>query len=256
MKTLDIKYLEFHGDIPLETRAKNIELFNGKNNIHGEKYKVILLSSAGLEGLTLTNVKMIHITEPSWNMGQMKQLSGRAVRLNSHAELPPNERNVDFIYYFSITKNSKNLIDSNIYNHAKQKEEIKNQFISIIKSAAVDCELFRKNNMKNEQYNCFHFPVETYIKYIQKENVGPAYNNEINPQGLSTDNSELSAIKVRPVKIHIDNKIINSLLDEKTGIVYDEIIQNIPIGFVEKYPKDISKNMILMYTKQNRLTYK
>ena len=57
-----------------------------------------------LKGIDLHNVRQVHIIEPYWNPVRLKQVMGRAVRVNSHKNLPKSERTVEiFTYIATIT---------------------------------------------------------------------------------------------------------------------------------------------------------
>ena len=72
------------------------------NNYNQGLYKVLLLSSAGSESLDLKHTRQVHIMELHWNYAKTNQVVGRAVRYQSHSNLPPNERFVDIYYWISI----------------------------------------------------------------------------------------------------------------------------------------------------------
>ena len=174
---LQINYLYYSGKLNLQERSLNITKFNHKNNILGQKYKVFLLSSAGIEGISLTNVRTVHILEPSWNQGIIKQLIGRAVRLNSHQELSSENRNVIVYHYISTIKKDVQLTDEIIYKNSLENEKVKNYFLDLMKMSAFDCELLQKYNKNTNE--CFHFEQDIYKKYFENINVGPAYQKDI-----------------------------------------------------------------------------
>ena len=62
---------------------------------------MILISSAGAEGISLFAVRQVHIMEPYWNFGRMNQVFGRAIRFKSHKDLEENDRNVEQYLYLS-----------------------------------------------------------------------------------------------------------------------------------------------------------
>ena len=49
----------------------------------------------------MKNVRAVHIMEPYWNDVRLRQVKGRAIRIGSHLELPPAERNVSIYTYMS-----------------------------------------------------------------------------------------------------------------------------------------------------------
>ena len=115
-----LRYIKFTGAEEDVVRRYSLLLFNGrfselprelnktlvdagwKNNDLGDLCRVFCITSAGAEGLSLKNVRAVHIMEPYWNDVRMAQVKGRAVRICSHAELPPEERTVDIYTYVTV----------------------------------------------------------------------------------------------------------------------------------------------------------
>ena len=48
------------------------------NNFYGEVIKVLMITSSGAEGISLKNVRYVHITEPYWHPVRNQQVIGRA----------------------------------------------------------------------------------------------------------------------------------------------------------------------------------
>ena len=93
-------------DLPQEMSDVLIESgFTG--NLRGELCRVFCITSAGAEGLSLKNVRRVHIMEPYWNPVRTDQVKGRAVRICSHIDLnysaspEDNERTVEVFTYCS-----------------------------------------------------------------------------------------------------------------------------------------------------------
>ena len=120
------RYIQFTGEEAEEIRRYNLDLFNARfselpknladvlreagftDNKKGELCRVFCITSAGAEGLSLKNVRRVHIMEPYWNDVRLAQVKGRAVRICSHMELPydadptKNQRTVEVFTYVSI----------------------------------------------------------------------------------------------------------------------------------------------------------
>jgi hypothetical protein len=77
-------------------------------NTMGELCRVFCITSAGAEGLSLRNVRRVHIMEPYWNHVRTDQVKGRAVRICSHVDLEystnpaENQRTVEVFTYCSV----------------------------------------------------------------------------------------------------------------------------------------------------------
>lgn len=178
------KYVVFDSSDREQTRAlvdifnsdwdnyKNIsDAFAKHKNLHGDVIKVIMITQSGAEGISLKNVRQVHIMEPYWNKIRIKQVIGRAVRAGSHLALPKNERQVSvFLYRMNLdTKkllktetNAKDIIkydggktsDEHIWELATKKALIVDSLLNIVKENAIDCELHKKqHNIK-----CFKVP--------------------------------------------------------------------------------------------------
>lgn len=157
------RYVEFHGLIKKELRDYYKNEFNRPDNIYGEVVKIFFVTSAGSEGITLYNVRQIHIVEPHWNEVRIQQVSGRGIRLCSHKNLPLEERYVNVYRYISLSKYDTihKIKSTDQYLMAKSllKESINNQFLQAMKENSIDCSLniehtkFDKNNLS---MHCLH----------------------------------------------------------------------------------------------------
>tara|TARA_B110000208_G_scaffold106630_1_gene132428 strand:- start:38 stop:3553 length:3516 start_codon:yes stop_codon:yes gene_type:complete len=85
-----------------EERRINKEYFNDENNKRGDYVQIMIISSAGAEGISLSCVRQVHILEPFWNYVRVDQVLGRAIRMKSHLDLPKEDRNVEQYLYLSF----------------------------------------------------------------------------------------------------------------------------------------------------------
>jgi hypothetical protein len=135
-------------------------------NQKGEFCRIFMITGAGSEGISLKNVRAVHLMEPHWNKVRMDQVKGRAVRICSHKDLAFNQRNVDIYTYLSVMteeqlrRNQEIVIqdksmtsDQYIYSVADRKNRLNQDFLEAIQMGAVDCEL---NKIENGMYRCFH----------------------------------------------------------------------------------------------------
>jgi len=96
LNSAKIPYGEFTGKMKKRDRDQMVQNFNeGKN-------RVLLLSSAGGEGLDLKGTSMIQVMEPHWNQEKIRQVEGRGIRYKSHSHLPKNKRVVHVQRYLAI----------------------------------------------------------------------------------------------------------------------------------------------------------
>jgi SNF2 family DNA or RNA helicase len=243
----NFRYIEYHGAIDRPIREQNKKIFNNIENIYGRVIKIIMLSPAGAEGITLKNTRQVHILEPFWNEARIEQIMGRAVRFCVHKDLPLDERNVDVFRYKMIRKSGKETADEKMENISRKKNNLLISFIEAVKEAAVDCELFKAHNMMGTKYKCFQFNEEALFE----KPIGAAYQQKIEydmkiDNGLNAKDSLRLKIKVR--KIKAVKKLEDNIYSEpefywyydKSGVVYDYDMLY-PIGKVDK---DLNNNKI------------
>ena len=80
-------------NIATQLRAKS------NNNNLGEIIKVLMITSAGSEGINLRNTRYVHIMEPYWHPVRTEQVIGRARRICSHKDLPKELQTVEVFVY-------------------------------------------------------------------------------------------------------------------------------------------------------------
>jgi hypothetical protein len=241
------RYIEFHGAIDRTIRAQNKKIFNDKENVYGRVVKIIMLSPAGAEGITLNNTRQVHILEPFWNEARIEQIMGRAVRFCVHKDLPLDERKVDVFRYTMVRKNNKETADQKMERISRKKNNLLLSFIEAVKEAAVDCELFKSHNMMGSKYKCFQFNEEALFEKPVGASSNPKleYDMKIDNGSNSKDSSRL---KIKVIKIKAVKKIEDNIYSEpefywyydNSGVVYDFDLQ-FPVGKVDK---DLNGNAI------------
>mgnify|MGYP003310011199 CR=1 FL=1 len=82
-------------------------LIHANNNNHGEIIKIFMLTAAGAEGISLKNVRFVHITEPYWHPVRIEQVIGRARRICSHKDLTKELQTVNVILYLMTFSESQ-----------------------------------------------------------------------------------------------------------------------------------------------------
>lgn len=123
----NIKYGLIIGSISTKKRNELI------NNYNKNKIKVLLITSAGAEGIDLKETRSVIIMEPYWHYSRIEQVIGRAVRYKSHNNLPIKKRTVN-IYHILLVKNKHNDVKFalskffiNTFDFLKKKKRIKKQ---------------------------------------------------------------------------------------------------------------------------------
>jgi hypothetical protein len=151
--------------------ATAIQAFTGvKQNLDGALVRVFMITQSGAEGISLANVRQVHIMEPYWNYVRIDQVKGRAIRICSHMDLPPAERTVDVFTYvvkFSEKQIKDRIVDETLINFDEgkttdqsifellnAKKHLADSVSDIMKTSAVDCEL---NATENGTLACYRF---------------------------------------------------------------------------------------------------
>jgi hypothetical protein len=197
-------YAFYTGEEDAEEREYMRQIFNGvrysddfpaslKASVEAQPKKLLCLlmaSSSGAEGITLANVRHVHIMEPHWNPARHDQVIGRAIRICSHATLPQEERTVRVSFYLSTfteeqsksTEGSNNVVpvrradteikrygggdpveaflttDEYLYEKAFEKDKVNQRIGTLLKQAAVDCEIHRKlHSRETPVLSCMRF---------------------------------------------------------------------------------------------------
>ena len=166
------------------------------NNFHGEVIKVFMITAAGAEGITLKNVRAVHLMEPYWHPVRFEQVIGRAVRICSHENLPEHEQKVKvYIYLMTFSQEqikgnpeaknegmkkpivstlillkdkSKDLTtvltsDQKLFEISSIKKKINASILKAIKESSIDCKIHKKDG---DNLQCFtiNYPnVEEYF---------------------------------------------------------------------------------------------
>ncbi len=153
-----------------------------ENNNNGEVVKLLMISSSGAEGISLKNVRFVHIMEPYWHPVRKNQVIGRARRICSHADLPKELQNVTVLMYLmKFTdeqlkgKNALELLKKDRSKYTKDpvsgqymvhtsdqylnevadiKEKITSRILDNVKRAAIDCTIHSRSTTK-EQIQCY-----------------------------------------------------------------------------------------------------
>lgn len=198
----DFRYVEYHGGVDADERRTNIDAINRLENKTGKLIKIMLISPAGSEGISLKNIRQVHIMEPYWHEVRITQMIGRAVRLCSHKDLPMADRHVDVFRYKSVLKDdAKMTTDQEIEALARSKETLIQSFLDAVKEVAVDCKLNMNHNMISEEYKCFQFDEPSLFD----DQIGPAYKEDMFDDmkignGTNNPNSTIVRIKVKKIK--------------------------------------------------------
>ena len=204
------------------------------NNFLGEIIKVMMRTASGAEGISLSNVRYVHITEPYWHPVRIEQVIGRARRICSHDRLPKALQTVTVFLYLMIfseaqktdersielrlkdfsklDKTNPLTSDEALYEISRIKENINKEIIHNIKEAAIDCNVHSKLDGK-EKLQCFTFGSSnpTQFSYL--------------PSLASDDSDKMTDINKFEEKIEAYSIVIPNIgkcaVNSKTKEVYD-----------------------------------
>jgi len=133
-----IPYHVFTGELSDKERKKAV------NDYNAGKVKALLISGAGSEGLDLKGTRLVQVLEPHWNKARIDQAVGRAVRYQSHAHLPEQDRHVNIVHYHSSHSptlmnklfRTKQDVGADLYlsNLSKKKDLLNQQFLDVLKA--------------------------------------------------------------------------------------------------------------------------
>ena len=155
-------------DIP-EVKQKLIrEVFNNVNNIKGEYIKLCLGSKVMNEGVTLENIKEIHILDVHYNLGKVDQVIGRGIRMCKHINAINDEYKFPKvnIYRYVVSlyptdkkdeltkiqkKNTPLSTDEILYQKAELKYLLVKEVEQALKESAIDCPLLFNGNIYPEE---------------------------------------------------------------------------------------------------------
>lgn len=168
-----------------ESLAKQLKSISN-NNMYGDIIKIFMITASGAEGISLKNVRYVHITEPYWHPVRMEQVIGRAKRICSHQDLPKELRTVDvFLYLMKLSekqlkdapielklKDNSETSDETLYNISIRKEKITESILRAVKETAIDCAIHKK---EDDELKCFTFASSkdlnkiAYIPQVEKD---------------------------------------------------------------------------------------
>ena len=250
-------------DIP-EIKQKIIqEVFNSPNNTDGKMIKFVLGSRVMNEGVTLKNVKEVHIIDVFYNIPKAEQVIGRAIRMCVHEDVINDDYKYPQVnvYRYVVALSNKNKNDLSTDELLYQKAELKYLTVKEIerslKEVSIDCPLLLHANMFPEELkeysNCVYPTLENVASGKQicpalcdfkkcnlkcdshklnesywdakKNSYKKLDKNEIN---YNTFNDDLAKYEISLIKNRIKD-----LYRFKHVYMYDEIIIEIKKSFIQ-----------------------
>ena len=156
---------------------KDLDNFNLNNNINGENIRIIIGSKAIKESYNLKEVQNLIVLHQPDNISTLIQIFGRAIRKNSHLNLPIENRKVNIYILAStipdyIQKKSKRYI----YSYELMKYKYKLNIYKMIQSLT---NIFIESAIdRNINYN-INFPEYDIIDKNDIYNINPLSKNKL-----------------------------------------------------------------------------
>jgi len=130
------------------------KVFNDVMNKQGKTIKLVLGTKVMNEGITLHNIKDVHVLDTHYNLGRVIQVIGRAVRYCVHIDLM-NEKNpypeVN-VYKYVVNLPDKDSTEIVLYEKAEKKLMLIKKLERAMKEIAIDCPVNYQANMFIEEH--------------------------------------------------------------------------------------------------------
>ncbi len=107
------RYAFFRGGMNRNLKRNILKVFNSKENVNGQLIRVIFVTQAAAEGITLYHLRQIHIMEPNWDNVMIEQVIGRGFRINAHRYITnPADRIINVYRYACVRKQKVDELNS------------------------------------------------------------------------------------------------------------------------------------------------
>jgi superfamily II DNA or RNA helicase len=141
---------------------------NKADNKYGDRLQIIIGSEKIALGLSIKNVRQIHILMPHWNISTIDQARNRGFRFGGHSALPREERKIRIYNHVAVERaesdseadvpagvgypkdvgfTATETTDIYIYKIAEEKEHKDTQIYRILKEVSVDCAITYNRNV-------------------------------------------------------------------------------------------------------------
>lgn len=137
------------------------------DNKYAERLQIIIGSEKIALGLSIKNVRRIHLVMPHWNIPSLDQAQARGIRFGGHAALKPEERKVYIFRHAAVETpgddergyakgvgypakasfSDAETTDIYIYRIAETKDYRNAQIYRVLKEVSPDCAVFYKRNV-------------------------------------------------------------------------------------------------------------
>jgi hypothetical protein len=206
------------------------------NNNMGEIIKLLMITSAGAEGINLRNTRYVHIVEPYWHPVRVEQVIGRARRICSHNGLPIELQTVEVFVYVSvfteeqlrlddakeINRNDTSMVapfraessDEKLLNTSNIKEAVSENILKSVKETSIDCATYSSMNENKEGLKCLAFNSAKIDEFSYVPDYEDQQQDTDIPLGQIRRTTEFKKLKLRDGTSY--------LLNPRTEEIYNE----------------------------------
>lgn len=138
LKILCIPFSEVTGKLTKAQKDSNVKSFNDNKTL------VLLITSAGSEGISLKGTRTTIILDPFFHSTRIDQTLGRSIRYRSHSHLPSSQRRVD-VFKLELVKPTKRIsgdtmdsADTILYRMSNRKEKTINELYDILQKISIE----------------------------------------------------------------------------------------------------------------------
>ena len=235
-------------EIPQNIREELLEISAEDMNMMGRIIKVLMITSAGAEGINLRNTRYVHVMEPYWHPVRIEQVIGRARRICSHNKLPLELQTVKVFIYISVFTEtqlrsdfagdivrldkspnepfSPETSDEKLLRTSNIKEAISENILKRVKETSVDCVTYSETNEGKEGLKCLSFNSAKIEEFSYVPNFEEQQQDIDIPLGQIRRNVEFRMITLQDTTQYMLKTDTNELYDP----VDVEQANPIPIG--------------------------
>lgn len=233
-----------------------VDFFNQDDNCMAEYIQVVMGTKQTKEGITLKNIRQIHVVQPEWNYADISQAIARGIRVNSHkALLQKLERILVSIYQHVSIPNVDDKPDAEYSIDVDQyrRSEIKDMNIKMVERQLIesswDCYLNKNRNTgkvdysreceyQKCQYECRGIP-PNFVPKNDYDTYNMYYSNV--PRTLLSD-------KIKDIFASSDNMLLEDL---QNRLQYDD--QNKDL--VKQVLEEMTMNSVPILNRRRDTTY-
>jgi len=223
--------------------------FNNINNKEGKYIKIVLGSRVMNEGITLYNIKDVHILDVYYNFGRVHQVIGRAIRRCVHYKITNDQNKFPKVniykYVVSLPTGSRLgelSAEEELYQKAEYKYVLVKDIERVIKEAAIDCPL-------NFHGNIFPEEIEKYEKCVRPLEYGKLdptakENKVVCPAACDFQDCLYKCFdkKLNLEYYNPNSKLYNKIIrDELDYTTFTNVLKRNEVSYVKDKIKDLFK---------------